>query len=123
MRRRLKDKVRSVASAGIAAVVGAPADAMACEVAAEYGLDLSGHKGRQVNERLLRGADLILTLDRTHSQWLARQFPQYHGRVHKLGKWQDNKDIEDPYRLPREVFERVFEEMEAGVESWLQKLE
>lgn len=122
LRARLGKRVQRIASAGTGALVGYPADPMAVEVAAEHGLDLAEHRAQQATLPLLASMDLILTLDQTHSDWLNRQYPQLRGRVHKILKWRENADVEDPFRRPREAFEKAFDDIEAGVEDWLRKL-
>lgn len=122
LRARLGGRVQQVASAGTGALVGYPADPFAVEVAGEHGLDLSAHRAQQATQPLLSSMDLVLTLDQTHSDWLNRQYPQLRGRVHKLMKWRENVDVEDPYRRPREAFVQAFEDIEAGVEDWLRRL-
>lgn len=122
LRARLGGRVQQVASAGTGALIGYPADPFAAEVAAEHGLDLSAHRAQQATQPLLSSMDLVLTLDQTHSDWLNRQYPQLRGRVHKLMKWRENADVEDPYRRPREAFLQAFEDIEAGVEDWLRRL-
>ena len=48
--------------------------------------------------------------------------PTARGKVHRLGEWQE-KDIFDPYRRPRAAYEVVLEDIEAGVASWVKRLE
>lgn len=122
LRARLGKRVQRIASAGTGALVGYPADPMAVEVAAEHGLDLAAHRAQQAVLPLLASMDLILTLDQTHSDWLNRQYPQLRGRVHKILKWRENADVEDPYRRPRQAFDKAFDDIENGVEDWLRKL-
>lgn len=122
LRARLGVRAQRVVSAGTGALVGYPADPTAVDVAAEHGLDLSGHRAQQATLPLLASMDLILTLDQSHNDWLNRQYPQLRGRVHKILKWRENADVEDPYRRPREAFVKAFDDIEAGVEDWLRKL-
>lgn len=122
LRKRLGSRVEQVVSAGTGALVGYPADPKAIDVASEYGLDIREHRAQQATLPLLASMDLILTLDQTHSDWINKQYPTLRGRVHKLLKWNGNKDIADPFRRPREAFEQSFLEIENGVESWQTRL-
>ena len=63
--RRLRDRgiEGTVTSAGISALVGFPADAMARELMMARGLDLGGHRARQLTPDLVRAADLVLTME------------------------------------------------------------
>ena len=123
----LQQRLRSrrgveVRSAGTGAMVGWPADPLSIEVARAHGLDLSAHRAQQADPLLLSSSDLILTLDQSHSAWLHRRVPELRGRVHKLLKWQENRDIADPYGEPLAAFELAWEEIESGVEDWLKKI-
>jgi protein-tyrosine phosphatase len=122
-RARLKRKEILVGSAGVAAMVGWPADDMAIEVMREAGLDIRAHRARQVTLPMLNQHDLVLTLDQTHSDWVNRMYPQFRGRVHKVLKWRDNRDVEDPYCQPKSAFEQSYEDIELGLEDWLKRLD
>lgn len=121
LRERLAGK-GTVISAGIGALSGHGADPMACELMLERGIDISRHRAQQATQPLLSSMDLILTMDQTHSDWINRNFPQLRGRVHKLLKWQQNRDVEDPYRLPRSAFEKACVDIDTGVSDWLRRL-
>ena len=59
---------KHIASAGIATqksgLVGKGADAMACEVMEQYGIDLSDHKAQQLTPELCHVYDLILVMEK-----------------------------------------------------------
>ena len=125
LRARLKAlhlKVK-VASAGVAAMKGWPADPLAIAVMQEHEIDISGHVAQQVTAPLLSASDLILTLDQSHSDWMNRQFPQFRGRVHKILKWHDNRDVEDPYGHPKTAFKHAYKDIDLGIKDWLKRLE
>jgi protein-tyrosine phosphatase len=109
---------KRVASAGIAALAGRPADRLAQEVMKEHGHDLSAHRGRQLNAALLAAADLVLALDESHRRWMVENFPQFRGRVFKLGKWRADRDVADPYQLPRAAFEQAYLDIVACLADW-----
>lgn len=111
-----------VISAGAAALVGYPADPLAQEVMQEHGHDISQHRAQQATQSLLTATDLILTLDETHSQWVRTRFPQLIGRTYKLGHWQGNADIADPFRKPKTEFEQAFLEISLYSNDWLKRL-
>ena len=113
---------KTVLSAGTMAMVGDGADPMSIEVSAANGLDIAAHRAQQLTQTMLQAADLVLTLDGSHSAWIHRRYPQYRGKVHKLGKWQQDADVPDPYRRPKAVFESVYEQMASQVEDWLKRV-
>lgn len=122
LRRELAGRGIEVASAGTSAMVGWPADVMSVAVAADHGLDISAHRAQQASTALLAASDLILTLDGGHSQWLQQRHPQLRGRVHKLLKWREDADVEDPFQRPRAAFEKAWADCELGVADWVKRL-
>ena len=116
LRDSLGDGGKRVASAGIAALAGRPADPLAQEVMQAHGHDISEHRGRQLNAALLSADDLVL--DESHRRWIFANFPQFRGRVHKLGKWRDERDVADPYQLPREAFDQAYLDIAECLADW-----
>ena len=115
-------KDRDVSSAGLAALVGEPAEDAAIDVMRSHGYDITAHRARQVVQPMLAGADLILALDETHSTGLMRQYPTLRGRIHKLLRYRGNADVADPFRQPREAFVRAYDLIEQGVEDWSKRV-
>ena len=110
-----------VSSAGTAALVGYPADALAVEVAKRFGFDLSQHGARQATTPLLLAADLVLVMTRAHADWVYERVPPLRGRVQLLGRWRE-QEVPDPYGLDRAAFEQVFEQIDDCVADWLPRL-
>lgn len=121
LRERLNAPEATIGSAGTAALVGYPADALAVDVARHFGFDLSRHAGRQATSPLLTAADLVLVMTRAHADWVHDRVPTLRGRVQLLGRWRD-AEIPDPYGLDRGTFERVFEQIDDCVADWLPRL-
>lgn len=111
-----------VSSAGTGAVVGSGPSPDAVAVMRTHGYDITEHIARQATAPMLGAADLILTLDQSHSDWINKRYPQLRGRVHKLLKWHGNADIADPFMRPREEFERTYEEISLGLADWAKRL-
>ena len=109
---------KRVASAGIGALVGRPADPLAQEVMQAHGYDISAHRGQQLNAELMSASDLVLVLDEGHRRWILDNFPQFRGRVHKLGKWRAERDVADPYQLPREAFDQAYLDIVECLSDW-----
>jgi protein-tyrosine phosphatase len=121
LRERLYEAQAQVSSAGTGALVGYPADALAVEVAGQFGFDLSLHRGRQADPPLLTAADLVLVMTRAHADWVHERVPPLRGRVQLLGRWRD-LEIPDPYGRPKAAFESVFEQIDDCVADWLPRL-
>lgn len=56
----------SVGSAGVRGIVGAPASDGSARQMRRRGLDLSSHAARQLDLTMVRGSDLILTMEASH---------------------------------------------------------
>lgn len=110
-----------VASAGIGALVGEPADPTARELLAERGVDIAAHRARQLTAEMLREHELILVMEDWQRRKVETDFPMARGRVMLLGHWQ-GAEVPDPYRQPRAAFEQALEQIEQGLEDWKEKL-
>lgn len=122
LRRAFPD--RKVWSAGLAAVVGAPADETAAELARMAGLDLAAHRAQQVQAWMCTQAELILVMESSHKEALEDRFPLARGKIRRLGEYGPNGsfDIADPYRQPRAAFEAAHQAIEAGVAEWVRRI-
>lgn len=121
LRKALGDRIE-VASAGVTALVGHPADPLACEVMADKGHDIEGHRAQQVSGELISRYDLVLTMDGFHDDWLHANYPQLRGRVYRMRHWCDDRTVEDPYRLPRAAFEAAYDGIAEGAAHWITRL-
>lgn len=112
----------TVTSAGTGAMVGWGADPHSVTVCAAHEVALASHRARQVTEAMMQSNDLVLALDAGHMAALNARFPQYRGKVHKLGKWQNNTDVPDPYGAPLPVFEACYAQVTTMVADWVKRL-
>jgi protein-tyrosine phosphatase len=103
-----------VGSAGIGALVGRPADPIAVALMKERGLDLSGHRARQITHDLAAAHELILVMEAAHQKSLEARFPTTRGRVHRLGRW-GGFAVPDPFQGTRADFERALALIERGL--------
>jgi protein-tyrosine phosphatase len=107
---------RAVESAGIHALVGWPADAVARELMAERGLDLAPHRARQLTAAMVRSADLILVMEEGQRREVEALDPSARGRVHRLGRI-GGFDVPDPYQQGRGAFEHATKLIERGLDE------
>jgi protein-tyrosine phosphatase len=110
-----------VASAGLDAMVGHPADPVAQQIAQEKGLDLSAHRAQQVSAVLCRQHDLILVMEQSHKTELLRRYPEARGKVY-LMRADNNTDVEDPYRKGQEAFEIAYKAIDSGAVYWANRI-
>ncbi|MDU6442687.1 MAG: protein tyrosine phosphatase, partial [Pantoea sp.] len=101
LKRALPEK--RIASAGLSALKGYPADQTASEVAARHGLSLEGHHAQQLTASMCRDFDLILVMEKRHIEQVNRIDPAARGKTMLLGHWLNQQEIADPYRKSREA--------------------
>lgn len=107
-----------VSSAGMGALVGHPADALAAEVAASNGVSLNGHVARQFNPALGREQDLILVMDPDFRTAIAADAPELLGRVMLYDHWSGGTGIPDPHGHSRAFHEHVFTRIAQATQAW-----
>ena len=111
----------TVESAGLGALVGHPADDIALQLMAAAGEDISVHRARQIHPDMVRDADLVLVMEAGHKRAIDDADTTTRGKVYRLGEWQD-KDIDDPYRQPKEAFADALKDIQAGVKAWVERI-
>lgn len=111
----------SVSSAGLGALVGHPADPIACQLIAEKGLDISTHRARQLTNEMIHTADLILVMETWQKTAIETRAPSARGKIFRLGKW-DKTDISDPYQKDLSAFMQALKLIEQGVTQWMARL-
>lgn len=102
-------KTVNVASAGLTALEGKSADNTAQGIAKTFDIDMTPHKGQQLNSKLINDNSLILVMEQRHLTDLLGQYPQARGKTFLLGKWINDAEIPDPYRQSHEAFEHVYQ--------------
>ncbi|UXI00518.1 protein tyrosine phosphatase [Photobacterium sp. TY1-4] len=113
---------KEIASAGVGALVGKPADKMAAEVAEGHGISLEGHEAQQLTGELCQQYDLILVMEKGHIEAVTKIAPEARGKTMLFGQWIGQKDIPDPYRQSREAFDFAYGLIEEAAMAWAKKL-
>jgi len=108
-----------VESAGLAALVGHPADPFAVALMAQRGIDLGSHRARQLTGGLVASADLVIAMEEGHVREIEALVPAARGRAHRIGKF-GGFDVPDPYGEPRAAFERALALIERGLDDFEQ---
>lgn len=75
-----------VGSAGTWTTDGRSAPNDAIEIARSFGVNIEGHRTRIVNQKILRDADLILTMEEGHKEALQVEFPFAHEKIRLLAQ-------------------------------------
>ena len=112
----------NIFSSGLAALIGKPADPMSVDLMQQKGLNLEHHRAQQINRVLISSSDLILTMEKKHINAIQAQFPESRGKIHLIGKWDNNQEIPDPYKKSQNAFLLALSLIEAGLKNWQEKL-
>lgn len=110
-----------IVSAGLAAAAGGGAAPEAVEVMRERGLDISRHESQPLTEKLIRHADVILTLTSAHRQSIVRRWPEAASRALTLRT--DEGDVDDPIGGPPEVYRQCSTQIEEALRRRIQQME
>ncbi len=111
-----------VGSAGLAALVGKPIEPTAHAVLEEHGYLPDEHQAIQLTPQAVSEADLILVMEQRHISGVLAMAPEARGKVLMLGKWQDDREISDPYRQGKPAFVHAYTLIEEAVYAWAQRL-
>ena len=85
-------------------------------MAAEIGLDLSGHRAAQADPATLRQANLVYGLETHHVDWLRTRSPG--SNLNLLGEM----NIDDPFGTDLAFYRRIREEIMTAVEARLPQI-
>ena len=118
LKSKLVDKNITISSAGLTALEGKPADSTAQALASAHDIDMTSHKGRQLNTSIVTQNSVILVMEQRHLEDLCGRYPQARGKTFLLGKWLGDKEIPDPYRQSKEAFEHVYDLIESACSAW-----
>lgn len=116
----LVDRGFVVASAGLAAAIGAPASPESVQLLYKHGIDLRGHESQPLSNRLLDQADHIYAMTRGHRDAILSERPELSNRVHLLSA--DGGDVSDPIGGGMSEYERCQTEIENHVRALLKNI-
>ncbi|HEX3727105.1 MAG TPA: L-threonylcarbamoyladenylate synthase [Pirellulales bacterium] len=100
-----------VMSAGISAMMGARPTPEAVSVLAKMGLQLADHESQPLTTQLVRHADIIWTMTRSHHHAIVSQWPEAAGRTCLLAD--DQADVADPIGGPIEYYQHCAVQIKA----------
>lgn len=118
---QVEDRGLRVVSAGLAAMMGGAASREAVSVLSDAGIDLRSHESQPVTESLIRHADLILTMTRSHRNAILAEWPEAAERVKLL--CHSGGDVHDPVGGPPEVYRRCAEQIRGELQTWIDQIE
>ena len=117
----LSDRGVLIMSAGTSAMMGNRATPEAVTVLNEWGMNLADHESQPVTSQLVRHADVIWTMTRSHRQALVSQWPEAAARASVLSR--SGSDVSDPIGGPEDLYRRCAAQIKAELEARLAELE
>jgi len=118
---QVEDRGVVVLSAGIAAMSGGRAAGEAVEVLRSMQIDISTHESQPLTEQLVRHADLILAMTRSHRQAVLADWPAAAERLKLVCL--DGSDVPDPVGGSAEQYRRCVAQLKPELERLAAELE
>ncbi len=113
----------TVSSAGTWAMTRRGASENSVIVAREYGLDISSHQARMVEEEYLREADLVLCMEAGHAEALRAEF---QGQAHKVFMLTEMAgrpySVYDPFGEPLISYQRMAAELAGLIDGGMDRI-
>jgi protein-tyrosine phosphatase len=109
-----------VRSAGVIARDGGLAPPMALRAGSEHGVDLSLHGATRLTAELIRGADLVVAMDRSNAEDILNLVPDVGRRLCLLSQFAADSpdfDIPDPMGASIEAFRESYRRIAAGIDG------
>jgi protein-tyrosine phosphatase len=117
----LEERGVIVMSAGLSAYMGGRPSPEAVDVMQTMGIDLSTHESQPLTAQLVRNADIIWTMTRSHRQAILAQWPEAASRCDLL--CMDACDVPDPIGGPLDLYQRCAEQIKVELNGRLKQLE
>lgn len=118
LRQRLAGSDIQVSSAGLGALVDKPIESNALAALERHGETPHDHRARQLTSSLLRDSDLVLVMEKRHLQGVTQIAPEARGKTFLLGKWQDDREVPDPYQQNTAAFVHACALIEGASPPW-----
>ncbi len=105
-----------VDSAGVYAVEGAPASRGSQVAMRERGLDISDHRGKQLETRHVQEADMLLVMEERQRQIIFNNWPHALSKTYLLSEMVgEYDDVADPYGLDQAAYDEIAALLESYV--------
>lgn len=98
-------------SAGIGVIAGQTMAENALLALEEWGIDPGSRKSRQFRARMVREADLVVTMTGLQRDFLLQNVPGAKGRILSAADLTGQGDIRDPYGQPLHAYRRVRDQL------------
>ena len=102
-----------VSSAGTWAQDGRRAAEFSQQLMGEQGLDIAGHRSRNMTGEMLTDVDLVLCMESGHAEALRAEFPSQAHKIFMLTEMRGRKyNINDPYGGPLSTYQQMVKEVD-----------
>ena len=108
----------SVRSAGTHGLHGNRAEPLAVKAAASHGADISNHRARILDAKMIRSADLVLGMEKYHIDYINSLLIFRCGYARLLGMFvpqNESPEIDDPYGLEFNAYKTASNEIMACI--------
>ncbi|MCD6117759.1 low molecular weight protein arginine phosphatase [bacterium] len=114
-----------VESAGVMVPPGISVSANSVSVAMEHGIDISLHEPRQITREIINKADLILVMEFSQKALLISAVREAESKIFLLKEYcsSNTGEIDDPIGMGKEVYEKIYSEIEIEIDRILQCIE
>jgi protein-tyrosine-phosphatase len=106
-------------SAGLLALPGNSAPLLAKKVAAEFGVDLAGHKAKCLSQEQVDWSELILVMEKSHKDELLADFPEATDKMFLIRHFarfgSRSRGVADPYGLRYDAYRFCYLDIEDAV--------
>ncbi len=114
-----------VLSAGIGATNGQPPSSYSVDALHQIGVPLSGHTSKMLTGRLIRDADYIFGLTRSHVEGIALLYPEASEKLFVLREFEENisdidLDVHDPIGGSLSEYVECRDQIQTAVEAAIQ---
>jgi len=120
-----------ITSAGTKALTGGRVNDVVALIARNNGFSLREHKSDPITKRIVKSADLILTMEQGHKDFILEEYPEAKEKVFRLMEygWQPDEedqeeslDVPDPTGLSAEDFQEFIETAHAEADRLIHEL-
>jgi protein-tyrosine-phosphatase len=113
----------SVSSAGTHALTGNPATEYAVIAAGENGIDISGHRARMIDEKIIRASSIILCMEPYHIEHILEIDVSADLKTFNLaefsGPGKKSSKIPDPYGCSLREYRECFKDIDKCIRKFL----
>lgn len=92
-------------------------------VVSDYGLDISDHTARMVEEEHLNEADLVLCMEIGHAEALKAEFPDKSYKIYVISEMSGQRySVHDPFGEPLIAYQRMASELEGLIDGGMDRI-